>query len=66
MNIKPETLDLLDLQWVNFMILTFAALLFIGIAIIMTKIETLELTKEANYNNNLFRTTDMEGSPNGS
>ena len=58
--INPETLDLLDLLWLNFIILTFSALLFIGIAIIMTKIETIELRKEANYNNKLFRTTDMK------
>jgi|LakMenEpi03Aug12_release.lakeMendotaPanAssembly.Ray.scaffolds.fasta_scaffold5514326_1 hypothetical protein len=55
MNLKPETLDLLDLLWLNFIILTFSALLFVGIAIIMTKIEILELTKEANLNNELFR-----------
>jgi len=55
MNIKPQTLDLLDLLWVNFMILIFAVFTFVGIAIIMTKIETLELTKEANLNNELFR-----------
>ena len=60
MNLKPETFDLLDLLWLNFIILTFSALLFIGIAIIMTKIETIELRKEANYNNKLFRTTDMK------
>jgi hypothetical protein len=60
MNIKPQTLDLLDLLWLNFIILTFSALLFVGIAIIMTKIETIELRKEANYNNKLFRTTDMK------
>ena len=55
MNIKPQTLDLLDLLWINFMILIFAVFTFVGIAIIMTKIETLELTKEANLNNELFR-----------
>jgi hypothetical protein len=60
MNIKSQTLDLLDLLWLNFIILTFSALLFVGIAIIMTKIETIELRKEANYNNKLFRTTDMK------
>jgi len=60
MNIKPETLDLLDLLWLNFIILIFSALLFVGIAIIMTKIETIELRKEANYNNKLFRTTYMK------
>jgi hypothetical protein len=60
MNIKPETLDLLDLLWVNFMILIFAVFTFVGIALIMTKVEILELRKEANYNNKLFRTTDMK------
>jgi hypothetical protein len=37
------------------MILIFAVFTFVGIGIIMTKIETLELTKEANLNNELFR-----------
>jgi hypothetical protein len=37
------------------MILIFAVFTFVGIAIIMTKIEILELTKEANLNNELFR-----------
>ena len=60
MNIKPQTLDLLDLLWVNFMILIFAVFTFVGIALIMTKVEILELRKEANYNNKLFRTTDMK------
>ncbi len=60
MNIKPQTLDLLDLLWVNFMILIFSVFTFVGIALIMTKVETLELRKEANYNNKLFRTTDMK------
>ena len=60
MNIKPKTLDLLDLLWGNFMILIFAVFTFVGIGIIMTKIETIELKKEANYNNKLFRITDMK------
>jgi hypothetical protein len=43
MRISPQTLDLLDLLWVNFMILTFTAFLCVGIAIGMTEIEIYEM-----------------------
>ncbi len=43
MKISPQTLDLLDLLWLNFMILTFIAFLCVGIAIGMTEIEIHEM-----------------------
>jgi len=43
MPIKNETLDLLDMMWVIFIVLIFSSALMVGIAIGMTEIEIHEL-----------------------